>query len=514
MNISKNFVPHIIVFILLCISAVLTPSFSYDSSGGSSILYLLAVILIYFGASFCVYKLLSIKKINNYAEPGKSTVHLFVHYFIPIMTVGVIYLIIFYPGTCMNDTIYMMLNGIGMANQHPWMYCYLFSFVTKIVIGLGGNYTIVIFLLALLQLFFCAGVFAVSLVWLRKRGLSGLLTHLICAVYCLFPIYNLYMITIVKDVPFSLIIFLWLPILYDCFASNGRILQNKMVIILAAFLVFFSIFLRNNGLYISVVILTGMMFAYGRKHYKRILLLFIALIMAVSLNFVVERHFYIHHLFKETIGIPLQQIAATVSDDGNLTGEEIDFINQIMPIEDMKKEYDPYDSDALKWRGTTVNDDFLDANKKEVLINWAKIGIKNPAIYIESYMKATYGFWSLDNNQYLNFAYYSLPDGFEDWYKDNGISVQDGLSAKMVDSGMFFSLREGPLFWLFMMLVTSMCLKKGVKSLAVALPVLAGWLTLMVSTPVAFQFRYTLYIMMSIPLLVGMLFIDLKENGD
>lgn len=514
MKISKNMIPHIITGILFCIAFVLTPVYSPEFSRTINLLYFPLAMFIYVVVSYGLFKLKDSRKmIVCETKTDKNMYLLFLHYFLPVFIVGSIYLFIFFPGTCMNDTIYIIINGRNMISQHPWIYWLALSLIEKLVTGFGGGYTLVLFFLSFFQLLLCATTLAISLVWLRKHGLKKMVTHMILCVYCLCPIFNLYMITIIKDVPFALLLVSWTLFLYDCWETKGEVFANKLYLIISCLLIFLSL-LRNNGLYITVLILCGLSIVCGRRYYKQLLLLFFALVITFSIDKIMLKHFRVEHLFKETIGIPLQQMAATVSDDGILSVNEKAFLNNIMPLDDMKKQYDPYSADSLKWSHISVDDKFLNDNKMNVIRNWTSIGSKNPGIYIKAYLKATYGFWALDNTQKKNQAYYGLPEGFEDWYEKNNVNIQNTRAESVAKSGVFVSLNEGTLFWLFMILVSAICLRKGISSIIIATPILGNWLSLMVSTPIAFQLRYVLSIMIAIPLLFGMLLLnsELNEN--
>ena len=70
------------------------------------------------------------------------------------------------------------------------------------------------------------------------------------------------------------------------------------------------------------------------------------------------------------------------------------------------------------------------------------------------------------------------------------------------------SLNEGLVFWLFIMLISVLIMIKENKYLIIASPVIGGWLTLMIATPVAFQYRYIFFISLALPLLIGIILLQ------
>ncbi|WP_026493668.1 DUF6020 family protein [Butyrivibrio sp. XPD2002] len=515
MEMSKKIIPHICTFVLFCIAALMTPIYDLYHSDGGNISGIIVPIILYVVAAFVLYKIPTLKAFNinvpDIATKNKKL--LFIHYFIPIFFVGLIYLVVFFPGTGMIDTIYIIRWGGGMIGQHPWIYCLPIKLLTVIFTKLSIGFKYIIFTLALLQIIFCATVYALILMWMRIRNLSRIVVHIICAVYSLLPIGDLYMITIVKDVPFSLIILAWLPLLYECWDTEGEVLSNKTFLEIAVVLIFFSM-LRNNGVYITGIIIVALFIMYGSKKFKQILVLFAALLMTILINSTVLRFFHVEHLFRETIGIPMQQMSAVVANDGVLSENDKDFLNNIMPLSKIKEQYDPYNFDTIKYGGEGLNDDYLNNNKKYVMKKWIDIGRNNPKIYMNAYLKATYGFWSINNTQGWNQAYYTLPKEFEGWYVENGFDIQDDVSNDKLASVIFFSLREGPLFWLFMILLASMAMRKGWRIYLIGIPILANWLSLMVSVPIAIQFRYVLCVMISIPTAIGIMLLQDREVAE
>lgn len=312
----------------------------------------------------------------NNVGMARRHVLLYFTYFLPIALVGIFYLLVFYPGTCMNDTIYIFMYGIDMASQHPWFYCYLIITIANLIFDMGGTFETVLFVLALIQILLASAVYAASLLWLRLRGLSKTKTLILWIVYAFLPILDIYLVTVVKDVPFSILLICWVPLLYDLWKSDGALLKNKSYVLICSLYIFLSL-IRNNGLYVSAFILFCLFLFYLKRYLKSLLVLLLVLVATISFSHYIEKSWGITHEFKETIGIPLQQVAAVVADEGNLTTDEKDFISNIMPIDAIKSQYNPYYADQLKWSEIHVNSSFLNKNRGAFLSTWFQIGIKN-----------------------------------------------------------------------------------------------------------------------------------------
>ena len=75
------------------------------------------------------------------------------------------------------------------------------------------------------------------------------------------------------------------------------------------------------------------------KQLKGIFLIFllIPLIINSSTNFLISKLYGVEHTFQESVSIPLQQLSATVYNDGKLTKETYDFMDKLIGINVIKK---------------------------------------------------------------------------------------------------------------------------------------------------------------------------------
>ena len=125
--------------------------------------------------------------------------------------------LVFFPGAGMNDTVNGLMSPYLAGNMQPFLYQtyvhYIFTF-GKVLFH--GNGTMAYALLTVIQILFCAFCVSYSAVWLFRRSLLSEKASLIYTMYfCLMPIIADYVITIVKDVPFSFALLVFIPALYD-----------------------------------------------------------------------------------------------------------------------------------------------------------------------------------------------------------------------------------------------------------------------------------------------------------
>lgn len=422
---------------------------------------------------------------------------------------GLLFLLVYHPGTGNYDTLAILKNDFGMARQHPSLYIAYVYILREVVFFLGGGYQAVFVVNSILTIVLMSFAYTYLLWFLKRQNVPFLVLLLIGLFYTFCPIFNLYKVTFLKDVPFSVLLLLWVPILFDTWKTKGENLKNRWTMAACCLYLILSL-MRGNGIYISVVILICMLIL-ARKMWKRLAICAVALIIASTGLSIFEGALGVEHLFKETVGIPLQQMAATVYYGGEVTEEQAAFIDQVIPLEFIQEKYDPYTSVPLKWSGSPIDDDFLYEHKGEFLKVWAQMLVPNFKIYVKSYLQASYGFWSLGPAS-GSYRYTSLNEkAFEQWLKDHHVSSKELLPADTqaaVEWRMNRMIQvpgEGICFWAMIVLMLVMMWFDGWKTSTVSSPMLAGVLTVFISTPLAYSWRYILFIPLYIPILIGLL---------
>ena len=128
----------------------------------------------------------------------------------------------------------------GVAQQHPWFYYLIISKIVDLVALFGGGYDVAVPLISVIQIAISAGLYSYGLVWLRHKGINKIIWGIIAAVYVFSPVFSMYMITQLKDVPYSLLLFIWVPVLYDVWESEGELFKDRKTIVkICVFVLFF-----------------------------------------------------------------------------------------------------------------------------------------------------------------------------------------------------------------------------------------------------------------------------------
>lgn len=490
---------------------LLTPYLAKKSSGQLDWFRLPLGILIFLG--IFVVLVLTVRVLRRcgggFRPSDKMYRVFFIVFFLLNILTGLLFLAVYYPGTGNYDTLAILKNEFGMAKQHPAMYIAFVACLKRIIFALGGGYKAVYVANSLLTIALMSYAYTQMLWFLKKKNTPFWLLAVIAVFYTVCPIFNLYKITFLKDVPFSVLLILWVPVLYDTWETEGANLKKPGTIIRSAAYLALSL-MRGNGVYISVFVLVCMLLV-ARKMWKQILVYVLILAVACTMVSGFEKILGVKHLFKETAGIPLQQMAAVVATDGEITAEQAEFINRVLPLDFIREKYDPYTSVPLKWGGSPLDDDFLYEHKAEFLGVWAQMLVPNFKTYVKSYLQASYGFWSL-GPALGSFRYTSLYEtAFDEWLTKHHVDIKTFLPEDIqvsMEQALNQWIRvpgEGVCFWAMILLMLALMYVDGWKIFLISTPMLAGVLTVFISTPIAYSWRYILFIPMFIPVIIGLL---------
>ena len=94
----------------------------------------------------------------------------------------------------------------------------------------------------------------------------------------------------------------------------------------------------------------------------------------------------------ESVGIPLNQIARVAALDGDMTENDKEYLNSMLPYESYKAIYTPTCTDNLKWNPSFNNE----ALENDFFNHWFSLFIQNPRAYFEPWELQTFGFWAVN----------------------------------------------------------------------------------------------------------------------
>lgn len=436
------------------------------------------------------------------------------------------------PALMNSDTIDQIQQALGMrpvSNHHPAVHTLLMRGIYRITCFLGiqdieVSFGIIGVLQLLLMAAVCAGAATYVYYWKRNKYLLVLMI-----VFYGVVAYNAYYsITLWKDTLHAGITVVFLMLLHAYLSTvDGK---RKLLTAILGSGILFSLF-RSNGMYallLWAVLLLVVVLSNGLRKksvgLKKEVILLLTIGGVLVISWIMKGPVYAameidEPVITEKLSIPLQQVACVVANNRELSAEETEMINRIAGIDGIKESYVDYISDPIKsWVAMCGHRDYIKEHKEAYLRLWFSLGIKYPKDYLFAWINQTKGYW------YPNTSYWV--------YFGTLIENDLGLAEKPIVSWSFTHwldkwverYKEIPLYgslwnlgvysWGMILLeLYALYRKRWEDALLVALPICL-WGTLLISTPVYAEFRYLYAVILSMPLLAGLLYGgDCKTSG-
>lgn len=425
-----------------------------------------------------------------------------------IMIAWIPYFMSYWPGGIYNDTLYSIHIALGeqpMDNQNTVMYALFWRLI--FVIGNVANQWVYggMKLMTILQAVMMSLTAAAFFSWLRKKGARMWVICVLTAVFALLPIFPLYSISLWKDTPFGVIMFLYSWLLYVIITNadkkkNTVSISNIVLYVLVSLLVAFG---RNNGIYIVIgtsIMLALLLHKCGTaKDVKKIIVTSVSVII---LTLIIQIPVYNACGVEasdpvEKYGIPLQQTAYIISAGGKMSGDEEAVMKEILPIDGWINLYNPIVVDTIKF-DPLFNADYFNTHTGEFVKAYVGIVIKNPVLAVKGYLISTIGFWDMwktsSSAYFCNEHCYGAEFFMSDYFSQKtGIVLTDIVGPRWIIS-------SGLLIWIMLWAVCFILQKKYYRMLMPIMPTVLLWGTLLIATPLAFSFRYVFPLLLCIPI--------------
>lgn len=303
----------------------------------------------------------------------------------------------FYPILLSSDSIDILSQAMGISeisDHHPMAFTLFF----KILILIGeffGSVNIGLAIFTAFQMIATAVSLSAALTWVSMKTNMKVIVPEIVFV-CIVPLYGGAMMCAWKDILFSLCVFLLSLFVIWIVESQGEILKQKKAPFLLAFLGAFILIFRHNGIFVFLGTIVVLFCVYRKKLTKRVLIasLCTVLVCTIGVNTIRDVNEIKKGDFVESVGVPLQQIAATVAWDGNITESQAEFLNQLMPLDSMKENFTTHSVDAIKFN-KEFNKPYLSEHKAEFFKTWLQMLPSNFSSYVKAYMMLTDGYWNV-----------------------------------------------------------------------------------------------------------------------
>lgn len=415
------------------------------------------------------------------------------------------YYLMYFPTWLNNDAVWQIEQALGWAersNHHPYFHTVILKCLFMMGYRLSGTYTGGAAFYTFFQILVMAMVFGFFLYQLYIRGTRTIWLVLAAAFYAVLPINALLTICMGKDEFFvaSLILFAWMTAEFDLDADG---MFKWAVYFVTGLLV---CLLRSNGVFIFVGTAFFLIVCKVRK--KKTLLC----VLAVFVCYLIYHGPILNALHVEPpdtiegLTMPTQHILCAYLKGGELTEEEIEMIDRVVPVDEVGDYYNPRLFDLVKnFIRTSGNQQEIADNKWDYFKLWFRVGLRNPMQYLVAEVRQTAGFWAYDvpDYEYVFGEYYMVdnPFGIETQRKlfsyDNELAMHDYLMSFLELYNKVWSL--GFNTWLMVFCIAYMVYDR--RSVMIFVPFIMMFITLFLATPVYNEFRYAYGLFAAFPIL-------------
>lgn len=441
------------------------------------------------------------------------------------------YFLIYFPGWVSNDTVWQLEQACGWvepSNHHPWMHTMIIKAFFMLGFRVFGTYTGAVATFVFAQMVFMSLIYALVLYDFYRRGVRWPWIITALFFYGCLPVNGLYAVCMGKDVIFAgvLLLFAREVWLYSVSmarqggdnsageavadrrrgdSGEGREIGAYLRLGVLGLLV---CMLRSNGILVFAGTAAGMIAAgVIHKQWHRIVICTVAALACYLLyHGPILRAMHVTQPDTiEGLTMPTQHLLSACLNGGELTEEEIAMLNEVVPMENIASYYNPYYFDIMKeYIRSEGNQQVIADHKGRYLALWARVGLRNPAQYLEAEVRQTCGYWCFDINEPIYEQYRMAENPFELTTQRKVFSYDFGLwmdEFLMKFQDFYNSVWSLGLTTWTMLACMAYALYKR-QSTLVYLPYVMLFLSLLLATPVHAEFRYTYGMFVALPFLI------------
>ena len=439
------------------------------------------------------------------------------------------FFLLYYPGCTSTDSDDVLKMALGLPfesdhfrydslnNHHPVAFVALVSLFTR----LGAAVADVEFGVALYSLFQMTAVAlacAYCARWVYRRSGRKAAFFACLVFFVLNPLIARYAVTLWKDVLFAAALLVFSIASFEVLRTRGRWLTEKRHAVLYGAALILTVLFRNNGIFVVATLL--LCWRDGRK--KAIFgigggcLAFVLVFQTIGFGVldVSSGH------FSESVSIPLQQMARSIVEEGKITDEQADFIQNILPLDRIEELYRPDTPNALKF-APDFNDEFLDGHKVEFLLVWFQMMPANAESYLAAWLNETVGYWYVgmeswlvtDPGYFLSEPSQAVPGHSLLPFEVGPDSIFHGYRpTDILQEAVPPLCNAASLSWLAVFaLVVQVCFRRKM-TVGALVPFVVFWATFLIAAPISNEFRYFFALHLAVPFVLACLLWPIDEG--
>ncbi len=409
-----------------------------------------------------------------------------------------------YPGIMTPDSINQYEQILGLvpySNHHPLAHTLTIKFFYRIGLLFTDNKVIAISFYTFAQMCFLAFAASYLIRTLKQFKVRSLILFLITLFYALVPYHAVFSVTIWKDIPFAGAVLIF----SCCLLRISRQITIRELVTFTLSGLMLCLF-RSNGWYGFLFALPFLLIYYRKKARKLYPCLAVIVLTAAVIKYpLMNAAHVIQPDFIESCSIPAQQIAAVICNDREIASGDLDLIEHVVDLTYIKDLYNPTYADNIKELVRAGDQSYLTSHKSEFLRLYLRLFAAYPGDYIKAYVDQTYGYWYPD-------SFYLVAEAEGVSATQFGVSHTPLIGGPLVVKGKEIAIKMGSMvpiysllwsmgviFWAMLFSISNAFVRKEKAKLVYYLPGFALYLTVMIATPVATEFRYVYFMVFSLP---------------
>lgn len=310
-----------------------------------------------------------------------------------------------YPGAFAYDAefAYEQIRTGELTSHHPVLHTLILGNAVRLGGLSGGGYNLGIALYCLFQMAVMSFIFSYVIDFIRKTVRSRRLTLLAFIWYAFFPVISITAGCTTKDVLFTGAALADVLFFYQ-FIKGEKLCKKDFILWLV--INWMVIVLRNTGIYIFLLY-SVIFFCSLNRHKRGLFLKNVILTLSLWLLYIgpFYRYMNVEPADKRVMfSIPVQQMARVYNRGGDLLPHEKEILFEILPQQRLEYNYEPRLADPMN--GALQMEALSEAPLRYINL-WIQIGIRNPGVYISSFLDNTIVYWYPDG----------LVDGYTRYYK-------------------------------------------------------------------------------------------------
>ncbi len=423
-----------------------------------------------------------------------------VAYALPCIATWSVYLLAFWPGLMSPDSLdqwNQVLTG-HLNDAHPAFHTLTIWLATRLILSPA--------IVAIVQIVALSIVFGMTIHELEYWGVPVGIRLIITALFALSPINGLMVITLWKDIAYTIALFGIFSILLHLVRTNGAWLHSPSHMAIFCGALVCTAAYRHNGLPVAILLI-GVLLVWLKPRSKRLRILGIATATLIVYVVIVGP---VYSLLNVAPMSPLfasqelvHQVGSVVQEKETFSESDSTLLAGIQPLAIWKSTYSCYTLNPLIYNGA-VNSGFFDAHAVQFVELWFRYMIQNPESLLRHQGCVSSMIWRItqDSGGYLDTAPYTgIQNNSSGIISDSQLPLVQGFLIRLAEQtrkaeNIWWTWRPAIYLYLtlFVVIVTAIRIKRK-SILTLALPsVLNSLVLLALITVQDFRFQYPVYV--------------------